>query len=60
MLSEKTKVVLSGEYFYDRRTADRGIPSYVNSGRPVDIDRSTFFGNPDDSPTHVDAWSLNS
>lgn len=66
MLTEKTKVVLSGEYFYDRRTADRGIPSFgtragvVNSGRPADTHRSTFFGNPEDSPTHVDAWSLNS
>ena len=24
----QTKVVLSGEYFYDRRVADRGIPSF--------------------------------
>lgn len=66
MLTEKTKIVLSGEYFYDRRTADRGVPAFgtragvVNSGRPSDTHRSTFFGNPEDSPTHVDAWSLNS
>lgn len=66
MLTEKTKIVLSGEYFHDRRTADRGIPSFgtragvVNSGRPADTDRSTFFGNPEDSPTHVNAWSFNS
>jgi len=62
----RTKVVFSGEYFFDRRTADRGIPSFgtrsgvVDSGRPVDTDRSTFFGNAANSPTHVDAWSLNS
>ena len=54
----QTKVVLSGEYFFDRRTADRGIPSFM--GRPVNTDRSTFFGNAENSPTNVDAWSLNS
>jgi catecholate siderophore receptor len=62
----QTKVIFSGEYFFDRRTADRGIPSFgtrsgiVDSGRPADTDRSTFFGNAANSPTHVDAWSLNS
>lgn len=62
----QTKVVFSGEYFFDRRTADRGIPSFgtlsgvVNSGRPANTHRSTFFGNAANSPTHVDAWSLNS
>ena len=62
----QTKVVLSGEYFFDRRVADRGIPSFglipgvVNSGRPADTHRSTFFGNADNSPVTVDAWSLNS
>jgi catecholate siderophore receptor len=54
----QTKVVLSGEYFFDRRTADRGIPSFM--GRPANTDRSTFFGNAENSPTNVDAWSLNS
>ncbi|SEJ19631.1 TonB-dependent receptor [Nitrosomonas eutropha] len=64
--TDKTKIVLSGEYFYDRRVVDRGIPSFgtmanvINSGRPADIDRSTFFGNPDDSHARVDAWSFNS
>ncbi|WP_256330288.1 TonB-dependent siderophore receptor [Nitrosospira sp. Nsp1] len=62
----QTKVVLSGEYFFDRRVADRGIPSFgtmsgvVNSGRPADTHRSTFFGNAENSPTNIDAWSLNS
>ncbi|MDL1867046.1 TonB-dependent siderophore receptor [Betaproteobacteria bacterium PRO4] len=66
MPTEKTRIVLSGEYFYDRRTADRGIPSFgtvngvVNSGRAINTGRSTFFGNPDDSTARVDAASFNS
>jgi catecholate siderophore receptor len=62
----QTKIVLSGEYFTDNRTADRGIPSFgtragvVDSGRPADIDRSTFFGNAANSPTQVDVGALNS
>ncbi|MDE2367309.1 MAG: TonB-dependent siderophore receptor, partial [Betaproteobacteria bacterium] len=62
----QTKIVLSGEYFTDDRTADRGIPSFgtktgvVGSGRPADTDRSTFFGNAANSPTRVDVWALNS
>jgi catecholate siderophore receptor len=62
----QTKVILSGEYFADNRTADRGIPSFgtvagvVGSGRPVDVDRSTFFGNQANSPTHTNVWTLNS
>jgi len=43
----QTRIVLGYEYFHDRRTADRGIPSF--RGRPVDIPISTFFGNPSDS-----------
>ena len=64
--SGQTKIVLSGEYFTDNRTADRGIPSFgtisgvVNSGRPADTHRSTFFGNAANSPTHTDVWALNS
>ena len=54
----QTKIVLSGEYFTDNRTADRGIPSF--GGRPADTDRSTFFGNAANSPTHTDVWALNS
>ncbi|HEX8873672.1 MAG TPA: TonB-dependent siderophore receptor [Nitrosospira sp.] len=68
----QTKIVLSGEYFTDNRTADRGIPSFgtipssgstpgvISSGRPADTGRSTFFGNAAESPTHVDVWALNS
>jgi catecholate siderophore receptor len=43
----QTRIVLGYEYFHDRRTADRGIPSF--RGKPVDIPISTFFGNPANS-----------
>jgi catecholate siderophore receptor len=68
----QTKIVLSGEYFTDNRTADRGIPSFgtipssgstpgiVDSGRPVNTHWSTFIGDPDRSPARVDVWALNS
>lgn len=46
-LSPQTRMCLSYEYLRDTRTADRGVPSFL--GRPVDIDRSTFFGDPDES-----------
>ncbi len=49
--SKQTKIVLSYEHFADNRTADRGISSFQS--RPLDIDISTFFGNPNDS--HVEA-----
>ncbi|MEO8129545.1 MAG: TonB-dependent receptor, partial [Bryobacteraceae bacterium] len=44
---EETKITLNYEHFRDYRTADRGISSF--QGRPLDIDPSTFFGNPNDS-----------
>jgi catecholate siderophore receptor len=47
----RTKVVASYEYLNDTRVADRGITSF--QGKPVDVDPSTYFGNPADS--HVDA-----
>jgi len=52
---ERTTVRLGYEHFKDERTADRGVPSF--GGRPVDVDPSTFFGNPDLSNTwtRVDA-----
>ncbi len=49
---DKTKIRVGYEYFHDGRLTDRGIPSY--QGRPSDAHRSTFFGNPDESPTHAD------
>lgn len=47
--SDQTKVSLGYEHYEDRRTADRGISSFM--GRPVDTDVSTFFGDPNRSPT---------
>jgi len=49
--TKQTKFTFSYERFVDTRVADRGISSF--QGRPLDIDISTFFGNPDDS--HVKA-----
>ena len=39
------------EHFQDKRVADRGIPSF--GGRPLNIDISTFFGNPNESPSRA-------
>lgn len=50
-LSSKTVATFSYEHYYDRRVADRGIPSF--QGQPADIPISTFFGHPDRS--HVRA-----
>jgi catecholate siderophore receptor len=47
----QTRITLGYEHFYDRRTADRGIPSF--QGRPADTPISTYFGNPTDSPVRV-------
>ncbi|HEV8482812.1 MAG TPA: TonB-dependent receptor plug domain-containing protein, partial [Blastocatellia bacterium] len=41
---KQTRITLAFEHFRDNRTADRGIPSFI--GLPVDVDISTFFGNP--------------
>ena len=45
--SRRTLFSIGYEHFKDRRTADRGIPSY--QGKPVDTDPSTFFGKPSES-----------
>ncbi len=42
---ERTSLRLGFEHFSDERTADRGIPSF--GGRPLEVDASTFFGDPD-------------
>ena len=47
----QTRITLGYEHFYDRRIADRGIPSF--QGRPADTPISTYFGNPTDSPVRV-------
>ena len=48
---KNTKITLGYENFRDDRVADRGITSF--QGRPADVDRSTFYGNPNQS--HVRA-----
>lgn len=44
-VSENTRIQLSYEYLNDDRLVDRGVPS--SNGRPANVRRSTFFGNPD-------------
>ncbi|GBL32018.1 hypothetical protein EMGBS12_03280 [Methylophilaceae bacterium] len=43
--SDKTKIVVGMEYFNDKRTNDRGIPSVSNGlqSRPFSTSRSTFL-----------------
>lgn len=43
--TDQTQLRVGYEYFDDHRTVDRGVPSL--NGRPLDISRSAFFGNPD-------------
>ena len=53
--SDKTKVVVGMEYFNDKRTSDRGIPSLSNGlqSYPYSTSRSTFFGNASQSPNEA-------
>lgn len=55
--SDQTKVMLGYEHYEDDRVADRGISSF--RGRPVKTDASTFFGDPDRSPTGAMVDSFN-
>ncbi len=52
LLSSATELQLSYEYFQDRRTVDRGVPS--QNGLPYAESRTAFFGNPDLSFSEVD------
>lgn len=45
--SRRSLLSLGFEHFKDRRTADRGIPSFL--GEPLLTDESTFFGKPEES-----------
>ena len=56
--TQRTKIVASMERFNDHRTADRGITSF--GGRPVDVSRSQFFGDPRRSHANVDVLAFNS
>jgi catecholate siderophore receptor len=53
--SRATRLAVGYEYFADRRTADRGIPSF--QGKPVDTNPSTFFGNSEQSRARIGAHS---
>jgi catecholate siderophore receptor len=48
---KNTRITLGYENVRDDRVADRGIPSF--QGKPLDVDTSTYFGNPKQS--HVGA-----
>ena len=61
---QDTRIDLSFEYFHDRRTADRGIPS-LTDGNALTVDRplsgfdKRFFGDPDASYSDVDVQIAN-
>ncbi len=58
-IGDATRIDLSYEYFHDRRTADRGVPS-LSDGNPLTVDEPiegfdrTFFGDPEDSFARAD------
>jgi catecholate siderophore receptor len=60
-----TLVQIGYEHFHDDRVADRGIPSrfrpagFTGPVEPVETDRGTFFGDPDNSPTFTDSDAAN-
>lgn len=54
---DNTTVTLGYEHFEEERTADRGIPSF--QGRPLDVDPSTFFGDPARSTASADVDAYN-
>ena len=56
-LGQNTMIRLGYEYFHDRRTADRGVPSFA--GKPVETDASTFFGNADESYSEATVNAVN-
>ncbi len=66
--SDKTKIVLSAEYFKDKRVADRGVPSANVAGdgviqlnrKPFKIgDYSSFYGSAALSPTETETVAFN-
>ncbi len=57
MPTNNTKVVLNAEYFKDERVADRCISSF--QGRPLNTNVSTFFGDPNRSPTNSELKAVN-
>lgn len=66
--TDKTKIVLSAEYFDDKRIADRGVPSQTNGtgifanqgNRPFRMgDNDQFYGNARLSPTETETSAFN-
>ena len=51
LLAGSARVQLGYEYFADRRTVNRGIPSFRGAPSPTDIE--TFFGDPDASRSRL-------
>ena len=56
-LGEYSRLELGLEHFEDERTADRGISSLT--GNPLDVDPSTFFGDPDRSTSDIKVDKFN-
>src|SRR3954471_8200606 len=52
LIGSNTRIDLGYEYFHDRRTADRGVPSLA--GEPLRGFTRTFFGDPGDSYAKAD------
>ncbi|HET7709795.1 MAG TPA: TonB-dependent siderophore receptor [Sphingomicrobium sp.] len=53
MAGPATRIDLGVEYFHDRRTTDRGLPSIA--GEPLEGSDRNFFGDPDKSFSDTDA-----
>ncbi len=55
-IGQNSRMVLSAELYRDRRTVDRGIPSF--QGRALQTRRSLFFGDAENSNASTDIGSL--
>ncbi|MDP3086844.1 MAG: TonB-dependent siderophore receptor [Methylotenera sp.] len=63
---DNTKIVLSAEYFEDKRVSDRGVPSANGTGnsiknrKPFNLGNdSAFYGSADLSPTETETVAFN-
>ncbi|MBC7841152.1 MAG: TonB-dependent siderophore receptor [Gemmatimonadaceae bacterium] len=56
LLLGATMVHVGYEFYSDRRVVDRGIPSYLGAPSPTPIE--TFFGDPDQSRSRLEAQSV--
>lgn len=55
-IGNSTAFRIGYENFRDERVTDRGVPSF--QGRPVRTGVSTYFGDPNNSPTHANVNAL--